>query len=269
VDGNLNVSISGTVDTAKLGIYTLTYTASDLSGNSVKVTRTLRVIDTTPPVISLTGGAEIIHSLGKVYEDEGATALDNVDGVVSVTTVGSVNTSVQGDYTLTYSAIDQAGNEADPVTRTVKVQSFDANLGLLTFAINSTNDSLSLISCDVSASGGVEVPAVWDGKPVTGIGEGAFAGCSQVVSVLLPEDISTIGDGAFAGCVLLTEVSLPASLDSLGDGLFAQCEALESIRFLGDAPDLVAGGALADDASAAVVYVEALASGFGTLFGGL
>ena len=38
---------------------------------------------------------------------------------------------------------------------------------------------------------------------------------------------------------------------------------------IGDAPDLVAGGALADDASAAVVYVEALASGFGTLFGGL
>ena len=176
---------------------------------------------------------------------------------------------MQGDYTLTYSAIDQAGNEADPVTRTVKVESFDTNLGLLTFAINEDNNSLSLISCDVSASGGVEVPAVWDGKPVTGIGEGAFAGCSQVASVLLPEGISTIGDGAFAGCVLLTEVSLPTSLDSLGDGLFAQCEALESIRFLGDAPDIVAGGALADDASAAVVYVEALASGFGTLFGGL
>ena len=171
--------------------------------------------------------------------------------------VESVNTSVQGDYTLTYSAIDQAGNETDPVTRTVKVESFDANLGLLTFAINSTDDSLSLISCDVSALE-EEVPAVWDGKPVTGIGEGAFSGCSQVVSVLLPEGISTIGDGAFAGCVLLTEVTLPASLDSLGDGLFAQCEALESIRFLGDAPDLVAGGALADDASAAVVYVEAL-----------
>ena len=147
VDGNLNVSISGTVDTTKLGIYTLTYTASDLSGNSVKVTRTVRVVDTTPPVISLTGGAEIVHPLGEVYEDAGATASDNVDGVVSVTTVGSVNISVQGDYTLTYSAIDQAGNEADPVTRTVKVESFDANLGLLTFAINSTDDSLSLISC--------------------------------------------------------------------------------------------------------------------------
>ena len=44
VDGNRNVSISGTVDTSKLGIYTLTYTATDLSGNSVKATRTVRVV---------------------------------------------------------------------------------------------------------------------------------------------------------------------------------------------------------------------------------
>ena len=183
-----------------MGIYTLTYTATDLSGNSVKATRTVRVVDTTPPVISLTGEAEIVHPLGKVYEDAGATASDNVDGVVSVTMIGSVNTSLQGDYTLTYSAIDQAAMKVDPATRTVKVESFDANLGLLTFAINSTDDSLSLISCDVSASGGVEIPAVWDGKPVTGIGEGAFSGCSQVVSVPLPEGINTIGDGARRLC---------------------------------------------------------------------
>ena len=52
VDGNRNVSISGTVDTSKLGIYTLTYTATDLSGN---LSSTVRVVDTTPPVISLIG----------------------------------------------------------------------------------------------------------------------------------------------------------------------------------------------------------------------
>ena len=50
----------------------------------MKATRTVRVVDTTPPVISLTGEAEIVHPLGKVYEDAGATALDNVDGIVSV-----------------------------------------------------------------------------------------------------------------------------------------------------------------------------------------
>ena len=81
---------------------------------------------------------------------------------------GSVNTSVQGDYTLLF-CIDQAGNEADPVTRTVKVESFDANLGLLTFAIKRR-----MIACHSLAAMSVppeegEIPAVWDGKPVTGI----------------------------------------------------------------------------------------------------
>ena len=87
-----------------------------------------------------------------------------------------------------------------------------------------------------------------------------FASCG----VLLPEGINTIGDGAFAG--VFANGGKPACVPRLfGRWTFHQCEALESIRFLGDAPDLVAGGALADDASAAVVYVEALADGFGTL----
>ncbi|MBI2504746.1 MAG: PD40 domain-containing protein [Candidatus Latescibacteria bacterium] len=50
-DPNPKVSISGSVDTQKLGNYTITYTAIDASGNSASVTRAVQVQDTAPPQV--------------------------------------------------------------------------------------------------------------------------------------------------------------------------------------------------------------------------
>ena len=48
-------------DTSVLGTHTLTYTASDSSGNDVSVTRTVIVkLDTSIPMITLEGGEEVI-----------------------------------------------------------------------------------------------------------------------------------------------------------------------------------------------------------------
>ena len=68
--------------------------------------------DVTPPVISLHGDSPATVILNSTYEDAGATALDNVDGPVTVTTSGSVDTSTVDTYTLTYTATDAAGNQA-------------------------------------------------------------------------------------------------------------------------------------------------------------
>jgi len=81
--------------------------------------------DTTLPVITMAGTAQVIVSVGGTYTDLGATATDDVDGDITasmVTTgVSSVNTSTAGDYTITYTVKDDAGNEAT-ATRTVKVR---------------------------------------------------------------------------------------------------------------------------------------------------
>ncbi|MEY4487916.1 MAG: hypothetical protein RIQ79_424 [Verrucomicrobiota bacterium] len=78
------------------------------------------VADTTAPVISLSGASTVSVNWGSSYTDAGATATDNVDSSVTVTTSGSVNTTIPGAYTLTYSASDVAGNTAT-LTRTVTV----------------------------------------------------------------------------------------------------------------------------------------------------
>jgi len=49
--GSVPVTTSGSVNTSALGTYTLTYSASDPSGNTATATRTVRVVDTRPPAI--------------------------------------------------------------------------------------------------------------------------------------------------------------------------------------------------------------------------
>jgi hypothetical protein len=130
VDSNVTVTASGTVDTSAEGNYTVTYSASDDANNTATITRTVEVVaagtaDTTKPMITLIGDAAVTLTVGDAYIDAGATATDNVDTNVTVTTSGTVDTTTAGTYTITYSASDAAGNAADAVTRTVTVNAAD------------------------------------------------------------------------------------------------------------------------------------------------
>ena len=122
-DGALPVSVGGdTVITTAPGDYTITYNATDGAGlPAVEVTRTVTVVDTTPPVITLSGEAAITVECGRVFTDPGATVTDTCDDSVVLTTSGSVDTTATGAYVLTYDATDASGNMATPVTRTVTV----------------------------------------------------------------------------------------------------------------------------------------------------
>ena len=125
-DGDLTSSIviTGSVDSNTIGTYTLTYDVSDASGNAaVPVTRTVNVVDTTAPIITLLGDTTVTIEVGTTYTDAGATATDNYDGDLtsSIAIVNNVDTSTIGTYTVTYNVSDASGNAADSVTRTVNV----------------------------------------------------------------------------------------------------------------------------------------------------
>ena len=84
-DGNItgNVVVTGTVDTATLGTYTIQYDVSDSSGNAATTqTRTVHVTDTTPPAITLSGSANMTISVGSAYTEPGYTATDDYDGTI-------------------------------------------------------------------------------------------------------------------------------------------------------------------------------------------
>ncbi|MDY8134882.1 immunoglobulin-like domain-containing protein [Aquimarina sp. 2201CG5-10] len=102
-----------------IGSYNVTYNATDASGNSaVQVTRTVNVVDTTAPVITLIGANPQIIIQGNAYIELGATT---DDGSAAVPDASSVNTNVIGSYSVTYNATDASGNNAVEVIRTVNV----------------------------------------------------------------------------------------------------------------------------------------------------
>ena len=132
IDGPLpanRIAITGTVNTARQGIDTITYTATDRAGNSASVYRSVEVTveaDTTPPRLLLKGSSSMTVWQDSAYVEPGYTATDNVDGDISskvVVTGGPVNTHVLGTVTLTYTVADMAGLTATQ-TRTITVKEY-------------------------------------------------------------------------------------------------------------------------------------------------
>ena len=119
-DGSIplsSFSINSNLDTSTVGSYSITYDVSDSSGNpAIQVTRTVEVQDTQKPVITLAGNSSTTIESGLTYTDPGATVSDNYDsGLAYNVDLSVIDTSTLGTYTLTYSATDSSGNQADPV----------------------------------------------------------------------------------------------------------------------------------------------------------
>ncbi len=150
-DGNITTGIAtvNPVNTAIVGSYTVTYNVSDISGNAAsEVTRTVNVVDTIAPVISLSGASPFAVIVGTTYTDAGATAADSLDGNITanIVTLNGVNAAIVGSYTVTYNVFDANGNAATEVVRTVNVITPPA--GDTTLPIISLNGS-SLVSVTV------------------------------------------------------------------------------------------------------------------------
>ena len=79
--------------------------------------------DDVPPVITLIGADSVAHVLNDLYIDQGATAIDETDGNISsnIYIDNQVDENKVGEYWVTYKAVDEAGNEALPVSRYVGV----------------------------------------------------------------------------------------------------------------------------------------------------
>ena len=73
-------------------------------------------IDTTPPQIILNGEANISMLQGDIYNELGAVAEDN-NISIPVDVYGFVDNSTLGEYNITYSATDEAGNSASVLRR--------------------------------------------------------------------------------------------------------------------------------------------------------
>lgn len=79
-------------------------------------------------------------------------------------------------------------------------------------------------------TGELIIPAIAkDGEneySVTRIGDSAFAGCSGLTSVTIPNSVTTIFTSAFEGCSGLTSVTIPPAVTYLSRNAFQSCSGL-------------------------------------------
>lgn len=122
VDSSVTVTTTSDLDIDIIGHYSITYSATDAAGNeAIPVIRTINVDDFAAPVITLNGDSSITLGQGRVYNELGATAFDELDGeIVLDAPVGVVNTEVVGQYQLTYTATNSVG-KLSTLVRTVDV----------------------------------------------------------------------------------------------------------------------------------------------------
>ena len=108
--------------------------------------------------------------------------------------------------------------------------------------IRTEGQNAVITDCDPTVST-MEIPEEIDGKPVTGIDEGAFSECAGLTTVTIPERVTEIGADAFSGCGNLEFLALMDSADAaplsltartagklrIGAGAFSGCDKLQTV----------------------------------------
>jgi len=114
--------------------YVLNYSATNGVGAVVTTTRTVIVTDATPPILTLIGANPLSLDAGMPFVDPGATASDACEGNMTARIVrdGTINTTMPGAYTLTYTVTDSTGHTATS-NRTVLVRASASVLGFTAF----------------------------------------------------------------------------------------------------------------------------------------
>jgi hypothetical protein len=110
--------------------------------------------------------------------------------------------------------------------------------------------------------------SLWIGSGVTSIGNNAFANCSGLTSITIPNSVTSIGDDAFSYCSGLTSVTIGSGVTSIGNYAFYGCSGLTHFVFTGNAPTLEPESFFLVPIGATVRYSSA-ATGWGATFGGL
>ncbi|MES2559668.1 MAG: immunoglobulin-like domain-containing protein, partial [Bacteroidota bacterium] len=112
---------TGVINPGIPGSYSLIYNAVDGSGNiALTYYVSVMVKDLVPPAIKLVGQNPLTVDVHTAFNDPGVETSDNYYPNVTTVRTGLPTMNLLGDYLVTYTATDGAGNTAT-VTRLVKV----------------------------------------------------------------------------------------------------------------------------------------------------
>ncbi len=120
--------VSGSVNTDVPGVYTLTYTVTDVFDNVTTVKRIVTVLASSPTIEFRLNPAQTTLRVGEVYQDTGCVAFVNDNEITCQIKENNVDTTQPGVHTMVYSISYQS--EEYTYTRYVFVKDGDIPLTL-------------------------------------------------------------------------------------------------------------------------------------------
>ena len=115
------VKIEDNIENGKIGTYYVDYSLK-IGGKTLKVRRTVKIIDDISPIIKLNGEQIIEIKKGDEYKEPGYKAIDEYDGELTekVEIIGKINTEKYGEQILKYRVKDNSNNIIE-VNRIIKI----------------------------------------------------------------------------------------------------------------------------------------------------
>ena len=113
------------------------------------------------------------------------------------------------------------------------VSAYDFEVGGIYYDFNTSDMAATVTHGDKKYTGNVVIPSSVTYKTktlkVTGIGWGAFSGCTSLGSITIPNSVTGIERSAFSGCTSLSSITIPNSVTGIESWAFLGCTSLTSI----------------------------------------
>lgn len=101
----------------------------------------------------------------------------------------------------------------------------------LKYEINADGKTCTVVGIGGCTDTKIVIPAKYNGYEVTAIGDRAFADCTGVTSIVLPDSIKSIGAQGFYGCTGLTEFTIPKNVQTFGTQIFDKASNLKTVYY--------------------------------------
>lgn len=122
-----NVKVVGNIDYNKVGEYDVTFEIETLIGKYTKPAK-VKVVDTTPPEITLQEGENYNQSYATDFEEPGVKAIDKYDGDISDKIKTTKEDIDENHFNVKYEVEDSSGNKAEALRKVTIVDNIPPDI---------------------------------------------------------------------------------------------------------------------------------------------
>ena len=228
---SVTISAEETIAANGISVLTAQVSFSNISDTSA-INYSWEIIEGADYVVISSSNGNIVTISG--INTDSSSHIIKIGVTVSYNGLNSIEASVE----ITISAVvateendtddDDDSEISNKWTTFLSVLSDGCTINLTSSLISSTSD-LELFVSALKASTLSDVNLNLSALTITEIAEETFSNCTNIVSVILSDNMTTIGSESFSGCTNLASVTISDGVTTIGNDSFYQCASLTSI----------------------------------------